>query len=148
MESMTRSLCLPAAGRARLTLPAIGLVFALGSTTTLAGLSPPQPLMISVRLASRETPDFLISYPSHLFAITTSHSLRSRLLTDQSSKAFQPQSQSATVVSNSMGLGSTSCAHSITSTMPTTAYSLPYVLRTPESLACSRLLPPRLSQKN
>ena len=148
MANMTRFLCLPVVDRAKPTLPAIGLAFVLGSTTTPVGSSPLPPQTIYVQLVLRETPDFLISSPRHLYETTTSPSLRLPSPTGLLFKASPPPSQNATGVSNTMGLGSTSCVRSITSTMPTTAYSLPSVLRTPESLACSRLLPPHQSLKN
>ena len=129
--SMTPFLCLRAVDLVKRTLQAIGLVFVLGSTTTHAGLSPPQPLMISVQLVSRETLDFSISYPPHLYEITTSPSLKLHLPMAQSSKEFQPQSQNGIVVNSTTAPGSTSCAHLITSMRPTMEYSLPSVLRTP-----------------
>ena len=148
MESMTRFLCLPDADLVRRTLQAIGLVFVLLLMTTHDGWSQPLPQTIYVQLVLRETPDFLISSPRHLYETTTSPSLKLPSSTAQSSKAFQPQSQNATAVSNTMEHGLTSCARLITSTRPTTEYSLPSVLKTPGSLGCSRLLPPHQSQKN
>ena len=147
MGNMIRFLCLPAADRARRTLPAIGLAFVLGFMITPDGWSQPLPQMIYVQLVLRETPDFSISSPRHLYETTTSPSLKLRSSTARSSKASLPQNQNATAVSNTMELGSTSCVRLITLTRPTTEYSLPSVLKTPGSLACSRLLPPHLSQE-
>ena len=148
MANMTRFLCLPVVDRVKRTLPVIGLAFVLGSMTTPAGSSPLPPQTIYVQLVSKGTPDFSISFPRHLFEITTSPCLKSPLQMDLLYRGYRPLSPSATEVSNIMGPGSTSCVHLITSTMPTTAYSLPSALGTHASLECSRLLPPHQSQKN
>ena len=146
MENTIRSSCLPVVDRARLTPRLIGLAFVLGCMTTRVGWSQPLPQMIFAQLVLKETPDFLISSPSHLFVITTSPSLRLPSPTDLSFKESQPPSQNVIVVSSITELGSTSCVRSITSMKPTMAYSLPSVLKTPASSACSRLLPPHQSQ--
>ena len=145
---MIRFLCWLVADQAKLTRRLIGLVFVLGTTTTLAGLSPPQPLMISVQLASRETPVFLISYPRHLYETTTSPSLRLPLQTEASFRESQPQNPNVIVVNNITEPGSMSCALSIILTKHTMAYSLPYVCEILDSHESSKSLPPHQSQRN
>jgi len=148
MENMTRFLCWLVVDQAKLIRRLIGLVFVHGSTITLAGLSPPQPLMISVQLVSREIPVFSISYPKHLYEITTSPSLKLPSQTDLLFKESQPPSQNGIVVNNIMEHGSTSCALSIILTTHTMAYSLPYVCEIPEYPVSSKSSPRHQSQKN
>ena len=145
---MTPSSCSQAGDLARRTLLRIGSAFVLGTMTTPAGSSQPQPPMIYVQLVLKETPDLSISSPPHLYGITTSPSSRLPLPTDPSSRVFPVQSQNVTAVSNTTELGSMSCVRSITLMKPTMEYSLRYVSETLGSLGCSRLLPPLPSQKS
>ena len=148
MASMTRFLCLRAGDPVKHTRHLIGLAFVLGCMITQDGWSQPRPPMIYAQLELRGTPDLSISSPRHLFEITTSPSSRLPLPTALSFKAFPPLNQNGTAVSNTMELGSTSCARLITSMKPTMEYSLPSVLKTHVYRECSRLLPPHQSQKN
>ena len=145
---MIRSLCLPVVDQVRRTLPAIGLVFALGFMTIQDGWSQPRPPTIYAQLVLRETQGLSISSPHHLSATTTSLYSRSPLPTALSFKAFPPLNLNGIAVNNTMALGSTSCVRLITSMTPTMEYSLRSDSRTRASLECSRLLPPHQSQKN
>ena len=148
MENMTRSSCLPAAGRVRRTLQAIGLAFVLGSMTTHAGSSLPPLLTTYELLVLKETLDSLILFPSPSSGTTTNPFLKSPSPTDPLYKESPRPNRNGIEVNNSTVHGSTSCALSITSTTLMMVYSLPFDSKTQEFQGCSRLSLQPLSQKN
>ena len=148
MENTTPFLCLPVVDRVRRTLPVIGLAFVLGSIATPVGSSPLPPQTIYVQLVLRETPGFSISFPRHLYEITTSPSLKLPSQTDPLFKASPRPNQNVTVVNNTMEPGLTSCAPSIILTTRTTAYNLPSVCAILESNAYNKSSPLPPSQKS
>ena len=145
---MTRFLCWLGAVLERPILRRIGLGFALGNMTILAGLLLLQPVMTFEPLALKVTADYSILFHLPSSGTTTNHYLKSPLLTDQLFRVFLVRNQSAIEVSSITELGLTNSAPSITLTKPTMVCNLLYVSKIPESPEFNRSSPQPQNLKN